>query len=133
MQTTVLVFRNNMYFPKTYHNNITCLIYEWLRDDVSIDFDLWYEWFNDHSPDAKYIQANAAWLEKQRNQILFGATIDLRMYMYRGKSIPQKNLISMSMENAIKLVHAWEKILEVCPAEIIIIEEDGVYRMEEVQ
>ena len=132
MQTTVLVFRSNMYFPKTYHNNITCLLYEWFRDDVSTDFNLWYEWLNDHSIDAKDIQANATWLEKQGGQVLFRATTDLRTYVYRGKPIPEKNIISMSIKNAIQLVHTWERILETCPAEIII-EEDGVYRIEEVQ
>jgi hypothetical protein len=122
-----------MYFPKTYHNNITCLLYEWFRDDVSTDFNLWYEWFNDHSVDAKDIQANATWLEKQGDQVLFRATTDLRAYVYRGKPIPEKNIISMPIKNAIQLVHAWERILETCPAEIIIIEENGIYRLEEVQ
>ena len=106
---------------------------DWLTDDVRNNFDSWRKWLCDISEDMQETESNATWLNKHENQLMLTAITDIMIYEYQGNPIPEGYRIHMSIQNAIELINSWEELLKTKPEQIMIYEENGVYRMKEVQ
>lgn len=104
---------------------------EWLTDDVSSSVQRWERWIKDDSEDMQSTSSNATWLDKDGDNIILGSIMDLNQY--GSSSIPEQNMISIPKENVLVLIERWGEFCNHGFEEVIIIEENGVYRMEEVQ
>ena len=124
---------DGMYIPISTTDESLYVITEWFRSDVVKSFDSWREWLNDSSEDMQAAESNATWLEKHGDQLTLTAITDILTYEYEGNPIPEGYRIHMSIQNAIQLIDSWEELLKTKPEQIMIYEENGVYRMEVVQ
>lgn len=119
--------------PVSTTNEALYVITEWFRSDVVRNFDSWRELLMSTDKDKQEAESNATWLEKHGDQLTLTAITDILTYEYEGNPIPDGYRIHMSIKNAIELINSWEELLKTRPEQIIIYEENGVYRMEEVQ
>ncbi len=130
----------NSYF---YHTEVTSefdntkleILGEWFTDDLSDCFNPWREWFNDDS--SEDTDSNATWLEKNwlpdgTCTVTFGALTDL--IQARGVYVEDPNrVVKMPKTNVLELIDTWEEMLRIKPDEIMITEENGIYKMFAVQ
>ena len=104
------------------------ILAEWFTDDVR-NIKSWIEWFN--NDEYNETDSNATWLEKHGENIVFGSITDLMTK--KNYEIPGKYTVTVAKQNVLELLIVWEKVLKTRPNEIMLVEEDGVYRMFEVQ
>ena len=127
-----VVIKNRGYPQDTPHYGMEILAY-WFTDDVGGYAKSWIRWVNDESEAAEATESNATWLEKYKDQIIFGSIID----MIQSKGIlfepTDDQMISVPKKNVIELLKTWEQLLKTQPQQIMITEEDGVFKMFEVQ
>lgn len=130
------VYRTQLLFD--YSNIKMEILGEWFTDDVSDSIDTWLEWFEDRDKLSEDTESNATWLEKEwfpngDCNVTFGSIVDL----IQDKSpiyVPDPaRILIMRRENVIELLNTWKKLLTICPNEIMIVEENGVYKMFAVQ
>lgn len=120
-------------YTKEEHTDSIILLADWLMDDVD-DYNFWYDWLGDHdNAEATFVGCNSTWLYKNNNLVTIGSIGDVIMYEHKGKQTPENHKVKLSVDNAIELLISWEELLKIKPEHIIIYEENGVYRMEEVQ
>jgi hypothetical protein len=122
---------DGMYIPISTTNEALYVITEWFRSDVVKNFDSWREWLRSIGEDKREAESNATWLEKHGDQLTLTAITDILTYEYQGNPIPEGYRIHMSIENAIELINSWEELLKTKPEQIMIYEENGIYRMKE--
>ena len=115
------------------------ILADWFTDDVGSWIPSWREWLNDRSEEAETTESNATWLEKDwlpngACNITFGSITDLVQAPREKVFVPKAgSTISIPRENVIELFNTWENLLKNGSNEIMIVEEDGVYKMFEVQ
>ncbi len=93
------------------------------------------EWFNDDF--SEDTDSNATWLEKNwlpdgTCMITFGALTD----WIQAKGIYVVNpdrVVKMPKANVLELIDTWEEMLKIKPDQIMITEENGIYKMFAVQ
>jgi hypothetical protein len=129
----VLSFHDGIYFAENIPNDTISILYEWFRDDVGSSVDSWREWLSDNSEEMQDMESNATWLEKEGDKVTLGLITDIILYCRNGLEIPENYKIMISIKNAIELIDSWEKLIQTCPPKLIIYEENGIYRLEEVQ
>ena len=105
------------------------ILADWFTDDVGDDSKHWTAWFNND----EYVEtdSNATWLEKRGSDIIFGSIAE--SMVIKNYEIPGKHTVTLSKQNVLELLAVWEQILKTHTNEIMIIEENGVFRMFEVQ
>ena len=121
------------YFKEFASNCKVEILVDWLRDDVSNWYESWREWLNNTSEAMQDTESNATWLEKDGDMVTLGAITHIMMFEHEGLSTPEEFKVTITIKNAVELVNAWEKLLEIRPLKIILYEERGIYRLEEVQ
>ena len=109
---------------------------DWFVHDVSDDIHWWIEWLNDDNYDTT--ESNATWLDKDwmadgECMITFGSIVDMiqdKKLIY----IPDQNrVVILTKHNIIELLNTWDELLKTRPEQIMITEENGVYKMFAVQ
>ena len=104
----------------------------WFAHDVRNHSQGWIEWLNDDSEEAEDTESNATWLEKYQGKVVFGSVTDLIQAkgIYKPK---EKEIIRVPREQVIEMLNTWEQLIKTKPDKIMITEEDGVFKMFEVQ
>jgi len=113
------------------------ILADWFLHDVSDRTTSWLEWLKDEN----YYEtdSNATWLEKQHSangekEIVFGCITHMMQNTKKGIYTPKENEIArLSMKNVLELLNSWDQLLKTRPDKIMIIEENGVYKMFSVQ
>ena len=131
MKSILIKKIDNSYFcEKTadYSNADMEALADWFTDDV-YDIESWIRWINNNKYDTT--ESNASWLDKENGNIVIGALID---FMTKDDfDVIGKFAVSMTKQNAIELLNTWAELLKTYPDEIMITEENGVFKMFEVQ
>ena len=128
----LVVIEDRMYPEDASDNGMDVLAY-WFTDDVgSRNSQGWIEWINDDSEEAEDTESNATWLEKYEGKVVFGSITDLIQAkgIYKPK---EKEIIRVPREQVIEMLNTWEQLIKTKPDKIMITEEDGVFKMFEVQ
>ena len=116
-----------------YENYGMEILADWFKYDVgSRNSQGWIKWLNDDSEEAEDTESNATWLEKYEGKIVFGSITDLIQAkgIYKPK---EKEIIRVPREQVIEMLNTWEQLIKTKPHKIMITEEDGVFKMFEVQ
>lgn len=111
---------------------------DWFVFDVSNNPATWIKWLNDRDKLAEDTESNATWLEKEwlpdgKCNVTFGSIVDLIQDKAPIYVPDPARILIMPRENVIELLKTWKKLLEIRPNQIMITEENGVYKMFEVQ
>ena len=109
----------------------------WFAHDVRDNPSGWIKWINED----KYedTESNATWLEKywpgnSTCEIIFGSLSDMAQTPKGRIYVPkEERTITILKSNVIDLLNSWEQLLKTRPKQIIITEENGIYKMTEVQ
>jgi hypothetical protein len=104
---------------------------EWFTCDVNSSSDDWESWLNNDSDVYKENESNATFLEKHRAQIKMISIIDI--INHEPNSVPESEISYVAKSNLIEILKTWDLLIKNRSQQIAIYEEDGVYRMEEVQ
>ena len=113
------------------------ILADWFLHDVGNRITSWIEWLNDDRYDET--DSNATWLEKQystngEKEVIFGAITHMMQNTRKGIYAPTENEIArLSMKNVLALLDSWEQLLKIRPNQIMLVEENGVYKMFAVQ
>lgn len=113
------------------------ILADWFLHDVSNRLETWFEWLNDNSYEET--DSNATWLEKEINtlgeqEILFGSLAHMIDNSKKGLYKPKESdFARLSKKNVIELLNTWQQLLQTRPNEIMITEENGIYKMFAVQ
>jgi hypothetical protein len=109
----------------------------WFAHDVRDNTNGWIKWISEDSYEDT--ESNATWLEKYWSdegtcEIIFGSLSDMAQTS-RGKIyVPkEERTITILKGNVIDLLNSWERLLKTHPKQIMITEENGIYKMFEVQ
>lgn len=109
----------------------------WFAHDVRNNPTEWIKWINEDSYEDT--ESNATWLEKYwpndyTCKITFGSLSDMAQTP-KGKIYAPKEerTITILKDNIIELLKSWEQLLKTRPNKIMITEENGIYKMFEVQ
>ena len=130
-------YKDGGYF---YDKGSTCenygmeILADWFLYDVgSRNSQSWNRWVNDESEAAEATECNATWLEKYKDEIIFGSITD--MIDSKGPLFEPADyqMISVSKENVIEMLEIWGQLSKIRPPQIMITEENGVFKMFEVQ
>ena len=116
------------YFPRSTDDYGMEILGYWFAHDVR-NIKSWTAWFN--NDEYSETDSNATWLEKHGNDIIFGSITDLMTK--KNYEIPGKYTVTLSKQNVLELLAVWEQMLKIFPNEIMLVEENGVYKMFEVQ
>ena len=124
-----IIIEDRLYPQETSNYKLEILAY-WFTDDVRNHAQGWIEWLNDDRYEDT--DSNATWLEKYKGNIILGNITDWIQAKnpYKPK---EEDVIKIPKENVIELLNTWEQLLKTRPKEIMITEENGVFKMFEVQ
>ena len=128
-QVLLKVYTQHSYYPEPTDDYGMEILGYWFAHDVGNDSKHWAAWFN--NDEYSETDSNATWLEKHGNDIVFGSITDLMTK--KNYEIPGKYTVTVAKQNVLELLIVWEKVLKTRPNEIMLVEEDGVYKMFEVQ
>ena len=113
------------------------ILADWLLDDVRNHSDSWIEWLNNDNYEDT--DSNATWLEKEitpqcDQEIIFGSLAHMINNTKKGVyKVLEGDILRISKERVIELLNSWEQLLKTRPKQIMITEEDGIYKMFEIQ
>ena len=128
----VYIKKNNSYIRDACSDFNMITIADWFTDDVGTGRHSWIGWLSDDSEDRQETSSNATWLMKCDNDMIALASI-ADIIECGSKPLPESEISYISKFNLIELVKTWEAVIKNRPKQIVIIEENGIYRMEEVQ
>lgn len=114
------------------------ILADWFTHDVSSNPDTWLEWLEDRYKLADDTESNATWLEKEwfadgNCNVTFGSIVDLIQDKSPIFIADPNRVLVMPRENVIELLKTWGELLKINPNQIMITEENGVYKMFAVQ
>lgn len=126
------------YLPKPGNNLKMGILAYWFVQDVGTNIKTWLEWLEDRDKLADDTESNATWLEKEwlsdgSCNVTFGSIVDLIQDKSPIFIADPNRVLVMPRENAIELLKTWGELLKIRPNQIMINEENGVYKMFAVQ
>lgn len=125
------------YYPRTTDDYGMEILAYWLAHDVKNSTDGWIEWLN--NDDYEDTDSNATWLEKEitpqgDQEIIFGSLANMINNTKKGKyNVKESDILRISKEKVIEILNTWKQLLKTRPDQIMITEENGIYKMSEVQ
>ena len=125
----LVVIEDRMYPEDASDNGMDILAY-WFTDDVGSWIDSWRKWLNN---DSEATESNATWLEKYKDEIIFGSITDMIQSKGRFFEPTDEQMITVPREQVIEMLNTWEQLIKTKPDKIMITEENGVFKMFEVQ
>lgn len=123
---------NGSYICQKKHYDINLkleVLADWLLYDVWTDSAHWTEWINYQKKDTA--SSNTTWLIKYEGQIVLCGSTD--MQRIKDYEIPGKYTVVISPDNLIELLDTWQIMLQLRPNQIVITEENDIYKMFAVQ
>ena len=126
------------YLPKSDNNLKMSILAYWFVQDVGTAIKTWLEWLEDRDKLADDTESNATWLEKEwlsdgSCNVTIGSIVDLIQDKAPIFIADPNHILVIPRENVIELLNAWKELLKTRPKQIMITEENGVYKMSEVQ
>ena len=111
---------------------------DWFVFDVSNNPATWVKWLNDRDKLAEDTESNATWLSKEwlpsgGCNVTFGSITDLIQDSSPVHIPVPESIIIIPIENVIELLNTWDQLLKSKPEEIVIVEDNDIYKMSEVQ
>ncbi len=126
------------YLPKPGNNLKMGILAYWFVQDVGTAIKTWLEWLEDCDKLADDTESNATWLEKEwlpdgSCNVTLGSIVDLIQDNSPIFIADPNRVLVIPRENVIELLNTWIELLKICPNQIMITEENGVYKMFAVQ